>query len=104
MLNAQAISLYLFLWRKFHLSYNNSIMDTVEINKYAKFDPDIPCGSWVMSIFINWPQPAEMMLSKPSSIKKTVTHASDNVDMYFYAKLDQNKPCGSRVMSIFTNW
>ena len=38
--------------------------------------PNIPCGSRVMSIFTNWKQPTEMMLSKPSSIKKAVTYAS----------------------------
>ena len=30
-------------------------------NRYAKFDPNIPRGSRVMSIFTNRPEPAEMM-------------------------------------------
>ena len=50
-------------------------LDNVNINKYAKFDPNILCGSRVMSIFTNVPQPAGLMLSKASSINK-ITHAS----------------------------
>ena len=48
---------------------------------------------------------AEMMLSKPSSIKKGCYTCQwlDNVDIHLYAKFEQNIPCGSRVMSIFTN-
>ena len=38
-------------------------------HNYAKFDPNIPSGSRVMSIFNNCQQLAEMMLNNPSSIK-----------------------------------
>ena len=38
--------------------------------KYAKFHPNIPCGSRVMNIFTNWPRLTGLMLSKASSIKK----------------------------------
>ena len=44
-------------------------LDNVKIDIYAKFDSIIPCGSRVMSIFTNCQQRAEMMLSKPSSLK-----------------------------------
>ena len=41
-------------------------------------DPNIPmaCGSSVMSIFTNWPQPAGLMLSKALSIKKGILHTT----------------------------
>ena len=78
--------------------------DTVKINKYV--DPNMPRGSRVMSIFTNCPQPAEIMLSKPSSMKKGYYPCQwlDNDDMHFYAIWNQNMPFGSRVMSICTNW
>ena len=47
-----------------NIARRNIRLDNVKINKYAKFDPNIPCGSRVMSVFTNLPQPAEMMLSK----------------------------------------
>ena len=52
--------------------------------------------------FHYWPQPAEMMLSKPSSTKKGryTCQRLDNVDVQLYAKVSQNIPRGSRVASI----
>ena len=49
------------------------------------FDPNILCGSRVISIFIKIPQPAEMILTKPSSIKEGYYACQwlDNVDIYF---------------------
>ena len=46
-------------------------------------------------------EPAEMMLSKPISIKKGCYTCQwlHNVDMHLYAKCDRNIPCSSRVMS-----
>ena len=75
-----------------------------KINKYAQFDPNILSGSRVMRVFSNWPQPAEMMLCKPLSIKEGCYTCQwlDNVDMHFYAKLDQNIPCGSSVIWAFS--
>ena len=37
------------------------------MNKYAKFDQNIPTGSRAMSIFTKRPRPAEMMLGEASS-------------------------------------
>ena len=77
-------------------------LDNVKINKYPKFDTHIPCDSRVMSSFTNLPQLAEMMLSKPSSIKKGCYTYQwlDNIGMHFMQDFDQNITCGSRVMSI----
>ena len=77
----------------------------IVLDNYAIFYTNIPCGSRVMNIFTNSQQPAEMMLSKPLSIKKGCYTCQwlDNVDMYLYAKCDQNMPCSSKIMSIFTN-
>ena len=63
------------------------------------------CGSRVISIFTNCPQPAEIMLSKPSSIRKGrfACQWLGNVDMHVYVKCDQTIPYGLRVMSISTN-
>ena len=49
----------------------------------------------------NCPQPAEMMLSKSSSIKKDSYTCPwlYNVDIHLYAKFDQNVPCGTRFMT-----
>ena len=62
----------------------------IVLDNYAIFYPNIPCGSRVMNIFTNSQQPAEMMLSKPSSIKKNwyTCQWLDNFDMYLYAKCD----------------
>ena len=51
-------------------------LDNVEMNKYAKFYPNIPCGY----------EPAEMMLSKPSPIKKGCCTCQwlDNVNMHLF--------------------
>ena len=65
-------------------------LDNIKINKYAKFDPNIQCGSWVMSIFTIWPQQAGLMLSKLLSIKRWFR----NVDMHMYANFYQNIPWG----------
>ena len=45
-----------------------------------------------ISIFTNWPQLAEMMLSKPLYMKKGYYTCQwlDNVDMHLYGKCDQN--------------
>ena len=81
-------------------------LDSVEMHAYAKFDPNIPCGSRVMNTFTNWPRPVGLMLSKASSIKRGCYACQwlDSVEMHAYAKFDPNIPCGSRVMNIFTNW
>ena len=39
-------------------------LDNVKINKYAKFDPTLPCGSRVLSIYTNWPRLAGLMAIK----------------------------------------
>ena len=80
-------------------------LDNVKINKYVKFDPNIPCGSKVINTLTDWPRPAGLMLSKVSSTKKGGFAGQwlDSVGMHTYAKFDQNIPCGSRVMNIFTN-
>ena len=59
-----------------------------------------------MRIFNNWPQQAELMLSKPSSITKGgfACRWIGNVDMHMYATFDQNIPSGSRVVNIFINY
>ena len=36
-----------------NIARRNIRLYNVKINKYAKFDPNIPCGSRVMSIFTN---------------------------------------------------
>ena len=58
----------------------------------------------VLKILSNWPQPAEMMLDKPLSIKKCcyICQCLDFVDMHLFAKFDQYIPCGLRVMTIFS--
>ena len=55
-------------------------LDTVRvlINKYAKFDPNIPYDSRIMNIFPIWPRHAGLMLSKASSIKKRIDPHSDS--------------------------
>ena len=65
------------------------------MNKYAKFDPNIPCCPRVLSSFTNWPQPVEIIHSKPSSIKNGFYTCQwlDNVDIHLYAKCDQIMPC-----------
>ena len=68
-----------------------------------QLNPNIPCGSRVMSIFTDHDQ-SDGCSAKPHPSKKGVTHANDNDDMHTYAKFDQNIPYGSRVISIFTNW
>ena len=75
-------------------------LDNVKINKFAKYDPNIPCGSTIMRVFFKWLQPAEMILSRPSAIKKVCWYTCqwlDNVDTHWYAKCDQNMPCGSKI-------
>ena len=53
-----------------------------------------------MSIFTNWPQPAEIMLNKPSSIKKDCYMYTcqwlGNIDMHMYAKCDETILCSSK--------
>ena len=46
-----------------------------------------------MNIFINWPRPTGLMLSKASSIEQGCYACQwlDNVDIYTYAKFDQKK-------------
>ena len=72
---------------------------------YVHFESHILCCSRVMSMFTNIPRPAELVLSKVSSIKKGCNACQwlDNVDMHTYAQMDQNKLCGSRVMKNFTS-
>ena len=43
----------------------------------------------------NWPQPTEMILGKPSSIKNVcyTFESFDKGDMHLYANFDQNIPC-----------
>ena len=67
-----------------HHFANHWLIDNVKINNYAKFDLNIPCGSRVISIFIYSAQPARLMLSKASSIKKGCNARQwlDNVDMH----------------------
>ena len=45
-------------------------LDNIKMYKYAKFDQDMPRGLREMSIFTNWPRPAELVLSTASSIEK----------------------------------
>ena len=78
----------------------NQWLGNVKINKYANFNPNIPFGSRVMSIFTKCTRPAELMLSEVST---TACQWLNNVDMHTYAKFGQNIPCGSRVMSISLN-
>ena len=78
------------------------LLDNIKINKYAKFDTNILCGSRLMGIFANWPQKAGRLHSNPISIKNR--WVSQNVDIHMYAKSDKNILCGSRVMNIFANW
>ena len=85
--------MYLRSYENFHLlTMTNQTQQSLAIvlHNYAKFDPNIQCGSRVMNIFTNSPQPAEMMLSKPSSIKKGCYTCQwlDNVDMHLYSKCD----------------
>ena len=70
-------------------------LDNVTINKYAKYDPNIPCGLRVMSIFTNWPRPARLMVSKASFTKRSRYACLwfDNISMNTYASFDQNIPC-----------
>ena len=75
-------------------------LDNIIIHKYAKFDPNIPYGSRVRRIFTNRPQQAGLMLSKHSSIKNVVLHASGKGMLT--SKMLYKVPCGSRVMNIFT--
>ena len=65
------------------------LLDSVNIDKYAEFDPNIPCGSRVMSIFTKLPR---LMLSKALSVKTEcyACHWLDNVDMHMYANVDLN--------------
>ena len=37
-------------------------LENVKIDKYAKFDPNIPCSSRVMSILTNWQQPTQTLV------------------------------------------
>ena len=55
------------------------------------FDPNITCGSRVISILLT-PQPAEMMHTKPSSIEKGCCACQwlDNVDIYFILSSEIN--------------
>ena len=46
----------------------NQWLDNVKKNKYTKFEPNIPCGSRVMSIFTKRAQPAKMMLGEAWSL------------------------------------
>ena len=59
----------------------------IKINKYTKFEPDIPSGSRVMGIFTKRARPAKMMLGEAS---------------YKYTKFEQNMQCSTRDMNIFT--
>ena len=43
-------------------------LDDVKIRKYTKFEPNMSCGSRVMSIFTKRARPAKMMLDEASSI------------------------------------
>ena len=75
------------------------------MNTYAKYDPNIPCGSRVMSIFTNWSQLTEMMLSKTLSIKNGhhTCQWLDNVDMHLYANFNQICHVVQEFVGIFTN-
>ena len=53
---------YVIFWQFFHVSNSPRSLVTIlhtcgwtmiDMNKYAKFDPNIPCGSRVLSIFTN---------------------------------------------------
>ena len=41
-------------------------MDNTEMDKYTKFEPNIPCGSRVMNIFTKRARPAKMTLGEAS--------------------------------------
>ena len=47
----------------------NIWLDNVKINKFAHFDPNITI---VISIFINWPQPAETLVHQKSPLHMPV--------------------------------
>ena len=51
-------------------------LDNVDMNMYAKFCPNIPCGSRVMSIFANWQNPLDWCSANSRPSKEAVTHAS----------------------------
>ena len=74
--------------------------------KYTKLDPNIPFGSRFTNIFTYWPQPAGLLLSKPSFIKTSFCACQrlENVDMHMFAKFYQYIPCRSKDMSNFTKW
>ena len=56
MMLGEASSPFLYQW-----------LDNVKMHQYTKFEPDIPCGSRVMSIFTKRAQPAKLMLGEASS-------------------------------------
>ena len=66
-------------------------LDKVEINKYAKIDPNIPCGSSVMSILLTDHNRLEWCSSNPHPSKKSCYTCKwlDNVDMHMYANIDE---------------
>ena len=47
--------------------FSYQLLDNVKIHKYTEFEPNIPCGSRVMSIFTKRAQPAKMMLGEATS-------------------------------------
>ena len=62
-------------WNRYFLIRLAHIKTNITLEGFLGFIPIIPCGSRVMSIFTNWPKPAELMLCKPSSIRKGCWHA-----------------------------
>ena len=68
--------------------------DNVKMYNYAKFEPNMSCGSKIMSI-----------LTDRIDAQQSRVHACqglDNVDMHNFAKFDQNIPRGSRVTQAFS--
>ena len=89
----EASSPFLYMW-----------LDNDNINQYAKFDSNIPCGLRVISIFnTTGPTDAQQNLVNPKRLFYFACQWLDNVDMHMYANFDPNISCGSRVMSFFTN-
>ena len=59
--------------------YGKTILENLKMKQWIQFDPNTPCGSRVMSLFTNWPQPARRMLSKISSTTKSISHVSCSI-------------------------
>ena len=59
-------------------------MDNVKIQRYTKFEQNIPCGTRVMNIFTKRAQSARMMLDEASS--PLCTQKLDNVKLQKYLK------------------